>query len=325
MILDLFAGPGGWDEGAKRLGLRPVGLEWDKDASATRAAAGHLTIRCDVSQYPTEPFVGKVRGLIASPPCQTFSKAGKGAGRDCMAELLDGVRHVAAGAEPREVCPDDLDARSMLALEPMRWMRDLRPEWLACEQVPDVLPLWRETARVLRTMGYSAWAGVLNAADWGIPQSRKRAILLASSVRVAAPPQPTHGERAGEADLFGDGLAPWITMADGLGWHDPAPDDLTRWAWSRPATTVVRSFRPEVIAAPGYRLAGDGPRQNTPGSITVTPEQMCRLQDIRTDYPFRGSATKRRSLIGAILPPTWATAILASISGLPTIEKAVAA
>lgn len=77
--VDLFAGPGGWDEGAKRVGLTTVGLEWDHAACQTAVAAGHPRLRCDVAQYPTAPFVG-IRGLIASPPCQDFSLAGKRAG-----------------------------------------------------------------------------------------------------------------------------------------------------------------------------------------------------------------------------------------------------
>ena len=101
MILDLFAGPGGWSEGLRSLGLRDIGLEWDRDACLTRRAAGHRTIRADVAAYPTEPFVGKVSGLIASPPCQAFSMAGKGDGRAEIAHL-----HAAV-----EACRDGWSAR----------------------------------------------------------------------------------------------------------------------------------------------------------------------------------------------------------------------
>jgi DNA (cytosine-5)-methyltransferase 1 len=87
MILDLFAGPGGWSEGLRSLGMDEIGLEWDESACRTRSAAGHRTIRCDVAAYPVEPFVGRVRGLIASPPCQAFSMAGKGGGRDEIARV----------------------------------------------------------------------------------------------------------------------------------------------------------------------------------------------------------------------------------------------
>ncbi|MFI0225081.1 hypothetical protein [Streptomyces lydicus] len=40
-VLDLFAGPGGWSEGLRALGLRDVGIEIDPAACATRTAALH--------------------------------------------------------------------------------------------------------------------------------------------------------------------------------------------------------------------------------------------------------------------------------------------
>lgn len=221
---------------------------------------------------------------------------------------------MAAGAECSEAAVahglDAADPRSVLILEPMRFARDLEPTWIVMEEVPPVLPVWHAYVETLRALGYSAWAGILNAADYGLPQARRRAFLIATRQGAAAPPEPTHS-RHGEWTLFGE-RPRWITMAEALD-LGPRPDDLTAWAWDRPATTVVRSFRPEVIAAPGYRTVGDPSRQNAPGSITVTPEQLCVLQGIRTDYPFQGAPSKRLSLIGAILPPPWAAAILAPL------------
>lgn len=73
MILDTFAGPGGWDEGLRSAGIVDVvGMERDAHACSTRAAAGHRTIRADVAVYPVGPFVGAVRGLIASPHVRRF-------------------------------------------------------------------------------------------------------------------------------------------------------------------------------------------------------------------------------------------------------------
>jgi DNA (cytosine-5)-methyltransferase 1 len=188
--------------------------------------------------------------------------------------------------------------------------------------VTQALPVWEGYADILEGLGYSVWTGILNAANYGVPQSRKRAFLLASLDGTVHPPTPTHSAE-GDSGLFDD-RQPWVTFADALGWGPdecreanllaplPAHDaDRALWPLHRPATTVVRSFRPDVIAAPGYRQAGDGPRQNQPGSIGVTPEQMCALQGIRKDYPFTAKgATKRLSLIGAVLPPPWAAAIL---------------
>ncbi|WP_165983928.1 DNA cytosine methyltransferase [Streptomyces sp. YIM 98790] len=222
-IVDLFAGAGGWSQGLRHLGARDVGLEWDRWACATRAAAGHLTIRTDVAAYPTHPFAGRTRGVIASPPCQAWSAAGKRLGLLDQPYVHQAVADLAAGRDTRAKlltsCRDD---RSLLAAEPMRYLHTLNragePEWVAMEEVPDVLPLWKQYAAILRTWGFSVWTGILNAADYGVPQTRKRAILLASRTRTAAPPPPTHAALAERDTLFGPGRAKWVSMAQALGW-----------------------------------------------------------------------------------------------------------
>lgn len=189
--VDLFSGgAGGWCLGLRKLGGEAIGLEMDGPSCATRAVVGLHTIRCDVSTYPAERFAG-VAGVIGSPPCQTFSSAGKRAGL--------------------------ADPRGQLVHEPMRYVRAIHPRWVALEQVKEVLPYWRWIAGELREMGYSVWTGILNAADYGVPQVRKRAILLASLDRLASPPAPTHSFH-GPGDLFGHGLPRWISMASALGW-----------------------------------------------------------------------------------------------------------
>ena len=191
-MLDLFSGGGGgWCLAARSLGLPSVGIEWDGPACSTRAVVGLVTIRADVSAYPAEVFAGKVEGLCGGPPCQSFSSAGKGKGL--------------------------ADPRGQMVYEPMRYVRAIRPRWVALEQVPEVLGYWRWISRELAAMGYSTWAGILNAADYGVPQIRKRAILLASLDRQAQPPAPTHSKH-GADDLFGGQLAKWVTMAEALGW-----------------------------------------------------------------------------------------------------------
>ncbi|WP_101790979.1 DNA cytosine methyltransferase [Nonomuraea indica] len=279
LIVDLFAGPGGWSTGIEDLGLRDIGLEWDTAACKTRAAAGHLTIQCDVAQYPTEPFKGRTSGLIGSPPCQAWSRAGKGLGLVDQPLVHQAVHDLSKGRETRSaLLAACKDPRSLLAAEPMRWLYDLRPEWTAMEEVPDVLPLWRQYAEVLRGWGYSVWCGVLNAADYGVPQTRRRAILIASRVRTVTAPTPTHTQHPAGEDLFGESLPGWVSMADALGWGatdrvaptvtadggktggaEPFPtqarqallDAQERGAW------VLRSRRD----SPKW-IATDGPREN---------------------------------------------------------------
>lgn len=258
-IIDLFAGPGGWSEGLRALGLSDVGIEHDAAACLTRRAAGHLTIRADVSQYPPEVFAGKCWGLIASPPCPAFSAAGSGKGRDFLPELIAAVHDEQWDARP------DPDPAVWLVLEPGRWADILRPTWIALEQVPDALPLWQEYARTFTRWGYTTETGVLNAADFGVPQTRRRAILTAHLDRRCWP-LPTHDEHP-RMDLFGDTKEPWVSMHDALGWPETWEVKVQRGK----GMTERHGDRPSRRAdkpAPTIRagVAGSGP------NLTITKE-----------------------------------------------------
>lgn len=440
MIVDLFAGPGGWDEGLRMLGRDDVvGIEWDTDACATATAAGHARILADCWSFPPRPC----EGLAASPPCTTFSMAGGGAGRAALATLrrsieaeLDGRldRRAATAAVARieraRMASDPTWSRkprserserarrdalvSMQVTVPAKWIRQADPQWVALEQVPPVLPLWECYARALRRRGWSAWAGVLSAECFGVPQTRKRAFLLASRVREVTAPEPTHAAydprnpqsgRGGELTLFGE-RAPWRSIADALACaqgvsprptptvtsggvdnggvevfasrgaraaaaravayrndnqpntaerrsDEPAPTvhfghnlNEVRWvmagagrtaqqtagqqprdpslpahtltgagsaAWvhDHPATTVVGSFRPDVIAASGYRT--EQSRQDAEGSVRVTVQEASVLQSFPHDYPWRGSKTSRYRQVGNAVPPLLSAAVLRTL------------
>jgi DNA (cytosine-5)-methyltransferase 1 len=236
------------------LGLHDVGLEWDAAACRTRVAAGHLTIQCDVAQYPTAPLIAKTRGGIWSPPCTLFSSAGKGTGRLVLDVLGDGIVRLFRGDDCRAAIRDRIftvalveqekanakrkpekrwsaekvsaAARSdaycaALVLEPARFIADMLRgggplEWVALEQVPAVLPLWKVYAHCLRGLGWSVWVGILNAADYGVPQTRERAIVAASRVRTVTAPDPTHAKVAEPDGLFGPGRDRWVSMAEAL-------------------------------------------------------------------------------------------------------------
>lgn len=255
MILDAFAGPGGWSEGLRMLGLRDIGLEWDEAACRTRAAAGHTTIRVDVSCFVLGPLIGRVSGGIFSPPCTKFSAAGKQFGLKVMGLLADGIRRMMLGDDCRQELRDEIYPAALaeqeaanakrkkpwtqgrleaaarddafvtvLILEPARYLHALITgdtsdgiplEWAAFEQVPGVLPLWKVYAEELRRLGWSVWTGVLNAANYGVPQTRERAVLIASAVRRVHAPSATH-DKSPAYDLFGECLKPWVSMADAL-------------------------------------------------------------------------------------------------------------
>lgn len=219
-VVDVFAGPGGWDVAAQQLGLKVMGIEWDHAACETRRAYGLHTAEGDVRQYGPKDF--PARGFIASPPCQSFSMAGNGAGRLALDHVLAGVAALAA----RDVHDASVftDERTALVLEPLRWMLEAVDagvpfEWACFEQVPTVLPVWAAMAEVLRGEGYSVATGYVSAEEHGVAQTRKRAVLVARRDSQAHLPSPTHQKyRKGVARGAGDpSLKPWVTMRDVLG------------------------------------------------------------------------------------------------------------
>lgn len=227
--VDLFAGPGGWDVAFRNVGRgRSVtGIEIDEAAVDTRVAAGLATFGLDVREsdpcdrrfvtyFPTE-------GLIASPPCQTFSVAGKGAGRAALDTVSREADRVWTG-KPIDYGAFD-DDRTGLVLEPLRWilerlMNDTPFRWIALEQVPTVLPVWLMYEEYLESVGYHVAVGVVSAEEYGVPQTRKRAVLLAHLTRPVNLPASTHRKyKKGVPQDAGDpDLKPWVSMAEALGW-----------------------------------------------------------------------------------------------------------
>lgn len=350
MIVDLFAGPGGWSEGLRALGLGvDIGLEQDAAACRTRAAAGHVTIRCDVAAYPTGPFGRLAKGLIGSPPCQAWSRAGKGLGLVDQPLVHQAVHDLARGRDTRAALLDACrDRRSLLAAEPMRWLYDLRPEWVVMEEVPQVLPLWRQYAEVLRGWGYSVWSGELNAANYGVPQTRRRAILMASRVRPVSAPAPTHTRHEGD-DLFGERRPRWVSMAEALGLpgglrvntrgdrQTPGGNvfsaDGPSWALTEKArswwvlrhskrsnATVRRLDEPAATLVAGHarldfqwiRIEGQVEREKRPLLLS----EAAILQSFSPCYPFHGSEARRFLQIANAVPPLWASHIIAAVVGV---------
>lgn len=301
MILNLFSGPGGWCVGSSALGMeRVAGIELDAAACATRAEAGHVTIRADVAAFSTARLAQSVAGLIASPPCTTFSSAGDQAGAVIMALLADLIRQVAAGHDWREPYAERMAreltespfgsdvaaakraakiaravASACLVAEPARFLAACDPEWVALEQVPPVLPLWKVYAGELRRRGYSAWCGLLNSADYGVPQTRVRAILIASRVRRVSRPEPTHYDPRRGDQLWG---TPWVSMAEALGWG----------ATGRPAPTTTAGGTATGGAEPfGHRDrdALEAERDAGRWALRIDAQQNASVRDVTAPAP----------------------------------------
>lgn len=292
MILDLFAGPGGWDVGLSQLdsSLETVGVEFDRHVIETRNAAGFTSIFADVSQL--DPAGLEIDGLIASPPCQDWSSAGKGARLDSL--------------------------RGQLVTEVPRFVDAARPRWIACEQVRQVAPVWEVYARNFRALGYWTWSGVLMGADYGLPQRRPRAILIAHRDRPVAPPRPTHNEHGRY------GLPRWRPAIDALepdgldghkleqlyldGVHSRGSGMARRWGRG----TIYPTLRtaPTVIstAALWDLVTRDG---EVVRQLRLT--EMAKLQGFPDNFPLHPARTHAAQQIADAVPPPLARAVLTSV------------
>jgi DNA (cytosine-5)-methyltransferase 1 len=365
IVLDGFAGPGGWSEGIRRyLGLHDVGLEWDDAACATRKAAGHDTIQTDVSQFDPATYIGLVWGLLMSPPCTLFSEGGTRIGRLVLDVLAEGIRRLMRGEDCRQEIRDRIYAVALpaqeqrnakrseskrrdsaevqanaredafiasLVLEPARYLHELinaqSPavplEWAAFEQVPAVLPLWKVYAEELRRLGWSVWAGVLCAADYGVHQERYRAVLIASAVSAVAAPEPTHAQQDGGWDLFGGYRAPWLSMAECIGWglsRRPSPTVTAGGAKSGGVEPFARGGREALRSAQlnGGWVWKPGPdRESTPSSIAINPVEAGLLQSFPADYQWAGTKGKAMEQAGNAVPPLLAAHVVSAATGIP--------
>ncbi|MFY1677272.1 MULTISPECIES: DNA cytosine methyltransferase [unclassified Streptomyces] len=333
-IVDLFAGPGGVDVAAETLGVPSVGLEWDPDACRTRRAAGLATIEGDVRRYGPADFPD-ADVLAGGPPCQTFTVAGNGAGRKALEEVLRFVERMTA-RDDREAITGDLgrldDERTGLVLEPLRWILEAldarrKPyESIVLEQVPAVLPVWEAYARVLRREGYSVAHGVVTAEAYGVPQTRRRAVLVARRGRHALRlPEPTHrAYRKGAPRQAGEaGPRPWRSMGEVVDRGGPFevvsnygtggdPRQRGRRSSSHPAATVTgKIFRNRVVSLDGEELE------------RFSPAEAGRLQTFPSDYPWSGRDVGQQ--IGNAVPPRLAMHVLSACFGWsPPAEEVLA-
>ncbi len=274
------------------LGLSALGIETDPHACATAEAAGHEQLQADVAEL--DPLrLGPVWGLVGSPPCQAYSTAGKGLGRADKPLLVACAHELAAGNDSRRAWREDCrDPRSLLTVEPLRYALALRPRWVALEQVPAVLDLWAVFAGLLTNHGYQTTTGVLSAERYGVPQTRKRAFLIASLDGPVVLPAPTHRSyNARRREIPADelALAPWVSMAEALGW---APCEGVGF----PRRTSTPSNRPSKTDTGTHRDRDRRPASRPSLALTSKSRSWTRK-------PHAQQRSRDGELVGRQLPP----------------------
>lgn len=307
--LDLFAGTG-WGVACQRLGIEECGVEIMPEARASREAAGMTTVYHDVWEGLENPeIVPEHDLLIASPPCQTFSVAGKGAGRKALEDVLSLVPVAADPSAYLRKAGQGLDDRTTLVLTPLAYAVRYEPTFIALEQVPSVLPVWEAIASELRDMGYSVVTGVLDAADYGVPQVRKRAVLLARRDETPSSLPEPEGTRKTMQESLGWGLterpSPTITSHLGVTRSPSGTQQVYLDAIER-GEFVFKSEEPVPS-----RVAKNGiGSKYAPNTVNITSEEGAVLQSYPRDFPFQGSKTVKDLQIGNAVPPLLAEHIL---------------
>lgn len=186
-MIDLFCGAGGMTAGFRAAGFTPVlAADIDPVATATYAANhGEHVVTGSVADLREVPRADLV---IGGPPCQGFSALG----------LRD---------------PDD--PRNQLWREYLRVVAAARPAAFVMENVarfaesPEFAMLLGQARPGGTLDGYHLTWGVLNAADYGVPQARKRTILIGTRSPLPGMPEPT---TAGRRPTVRNAIAkPWVT------------------------------------------------------------------------------------------------------------------
>lgn len=354
--VDLFAGTG-WGVACKRLGIIDEGgVEIMDEAVATREANGMRTIYRDVwdglrlTKEEHRTRYGSYGLKIASPPCQTFSLAGNGAGRAALNEVLEAIEvHAYKDADALLAFGEKHDMRTALVLTPLAYVWRDRPKLVAWEQVPTVLPVWEACAEAMREWGYDVKTEILSAEQYGVPQTRRRAILVA---RLGGPvhlPVPTHSRYYNSNPTKLDpGVKKWVSMGEALGlkgftaekvmgkgmverYGDRPGRDSDTPAFAirasaggmEPGGFVLRSNygtggdsskRGErTIDQPSATLTSKADRMKWDGTRRLTAEEAAALQSYPPDFTWTG---KKFLQIGNAVPPLLAEHILAALIGI---------
>jgi DNA (cytosine-5)-methyltransferase 1 len=233
-VIDLFSGPGGMSLGFRRAGFRiAAAVDFDKSAVAThRANLGNHVIQADLTREA--PFTAASDVVVGGPPCQGFSSAGLRRPGDHRNTLIARFSEIVAAQRPTAFVFENVEG--FLTYDHGAYVLDL------------LAPLI--------DAGYRIHLRKINAANYGLPQHRKRVIAIGGLGWDPSFPEPTHSAfGAPGAHQLGRGLTPAPDVMSAIsslptpGTDPPGnPDDH----WYRPLEGVDRE-RLESLQ-PGQRM-----------------------------------------------------------------------
>jgi len=290
-IVSLFAGAGGIDLGLVRAGHKIIlANDFDPDSCDTyRNNLGDHVICSDIRNLdshsiPTSDVV------VGGFPCQGFSVANK--------------------------FRDVEDSRNDLYIEMLRVIQDKQPSWFIAENVSGILSLgggdvFKMILSDFTHSGYRVIFRLENMADFGVPQKRKRVVILGTrsdlpEAKNLNHPNPTHSK---SESLF---LKPWVTMGEALNEFSNfnVPHDV-----GSQYKFVERNFTGHRRSNPNQPSPTILARGNGKGGVNATPHpfeerrlsvmESAYIQGFPSTYKFSGSMTSQYRQIGNAIPPPY--------------------
>jgi len=205
-ILDTFAGAGGFSLGFRLTGQYDIigAIEYDQWAADTfkfnhpESTVLVGDIQRNSEEFLLDTFKEKPDIILGGPPCQGFSIANRKAG-------------------------DPADPRNSLFKEFVRVGKIFEPQIMIMENVPNLIKARTHDKELvidiiiqeLESLGYCVYHAILSATDYGVPQIRKRLVVIASKDQLDHPfPKPTHSVEGKPNTLLHSPLKPTPTLWD---------------------------------------------------------------------------------------------------------------
>jgi DNA (cytosine-5)-methyltransferase 1 len=173
---------------------------------------------------------GNVDVVIGGPPCQGFSLLNKKKAHDPRKQLWRQFMQVVERKRP------------------IAFVMENVPELLASEE-------FRKIDGIARRLGYSVVSRVLNSADYGVPQRRRRAFVVGTRRGVPSLPEATHADPS-RAGLFDRGLQPWATVRRAIG--DLPPPEGTEIRKAAPPLDLHFGRNPLRSSVERYKCVPEG-------------------------------------------------------------------
>lgn len=277
--VDLFCGCGGLSLGFLCSGIDIISAfdNWDEALMVYRHNFNHPAIKCDLSDV--ENSVAQIASLqpdmiIGGPPCQDFSSAGK---------------------------RDENNGRGDLTVHYANIISRVRPTWFVMENVARIVKTQKlvEAQKIFKDAGYGLSCMTLNAALCGVPQRRKRFVMIG---------------KLGENDDFMksellNGLSEHeMTIAEYFGdsldikYYYRHPRSYVRrgiFSVDEPSPTIRGVNRPMPA---GYKLHNNDPVNSLENIRPLTTLERAKIQTFPADFCFLGSKTDQEQMIGNAVP-----------------------